>query len=178
MISHPTLKAPPRWLLLAAMFTVALLALLMFLNSLIVSHAAPQGMVSLQLAATAEHTINIMRSWGDEGLYWASVWLWLEFLFVPAYLVTLLGLTSYLLSDRPGVREQKTGRWVKVLFVGMATADAAENVVLLSNLSAPSDNMSVAATLLALAKFTCLVIGITGLIMIRAARRRPLHPEH
>jgi hypothetical protein len=91
------------------------------------------------------------------------------------YSTLLILFTNYLLIDRPGIRERKTGRWVRGLFVTAGLAHIAEYALMLMNLDNPGDRLSLSATLLALINYTALLLGIAGLVMIRAARRHPLH---
>ncbi len=154
---------------------VALFLVLMAINLPLKTGSAPQGIVSFQLAGTAEQAYTIIRSWRDGGLIWVHLSLWVDFLFIVAYLAALLQLTRHFTRDRPGIRERMIARWVRVLFVIAGVSDVAENIVLLNNLSPPTDSMSVTATILTLVKLTGLVLGIAGLVIIRAARRRPLN---
>ena len=110
-------------------------------------------------------------------MLWAQISLWLDFLFVPAYLATLIFLTNHLMRDRPGVRERNVARWVKALFVTAGAGDLTENILLLNNMDPPTDMVSLSATLCALVKFTGLMLGCAGLVIIRAARRHPLAHE-
>ncbi|KPP99265.1 hypothetical protein [Marinobacter sp. HL-58] len=164
----------PRRLNLSLLVTAALLLVLTLVNQPLQTGSAPQGMVSFQMAATADQSMAIIRSWRQDGMLWAHVSLWLDFLFVPAYLVTLIFLTSHLTRDRPGVRERTVARWVKALFVAAGTGDIAENILLLNNMDPPTDVLSLSATICALIKFTGLMLGAAGLVIIRAARRHPL----
>lgn len=164
----------PRKLSLSLAGTAALLLILMLVNQPLQTGSAPQGIVSFQMAATADQSMAILRSWRQGDLFWASVSLWLDFLFIPAYLVTLVFLTSHLSHDRPGVRERTLARWVKALFVTAGAADMGENILLLNNMDPPTDVLSLSATICALIKFTGLVLGAAGLVVIRAARRYPL----
>ena len=52
----------------------------------------------------------------------------------------------------------------------------AENLVLLNNVNPATDALSLAAAILALLKYTGLILGVAGLVIIRAARRHPLQP--
>lgn len=167
----------PRKLNLSLLATIALLLILVLVNQPLRTGSAPQGIVSFQMAATADQSMAIIRSWRDDGIMWASVSLWLDFLFVPAYLATLILLTNHLTRDRPGVRERKVARWVKALFVTAGCGDLAENVLLLNNMDPPTDMVSLSATICALAKFTGLMLGAAGLVIIRAARRHPFAHE-
>lgn len=164
----------PKRLNLSLLATAALLLILLLVNQPLQTGSAPQGIVSFQMAATADQSMAIIRSWQQEGLLWARVSLWLDFLFVPAYLITLISLTNHLTRDRPGVRERNVARWVKALFVAAGIGDMAENILLLNNMDPPTDMVSLSATICALVKFTGLMLGAAGLVIIRAARRHPL----
>ncbi|MDX1459354.1 MAG: hypothetical protein R3276_17305 [Marinobacter sp.] len=174
---EPTLPAVPRSLKVTALLSLILLFGLLAINQLLVSPVAPKGIFSLQLAATAERARIIISGWGSDGTFWAQAALWLDYALVGAYTLCLLLLTNYLLQDRPGIRERKIGHWVRALFIGAGLSDFAENTLLLNNLPNPTDNVSLAASLCALIKFTGLVLGTAGLIILRAARRHPLHHE-
>lgn len=164
----------PKRLGLSLLITAGLLLVLVLVNQPLQTGSAPQGIVSFQMAATADQSLAIIRSWRQEGLLWAQVSLWLDFLFVPAYLFTLIILTNHLSRDRPGVRERTVARWVKTLFVAAGTGDMAENILLLNNMDPPTDMLSLSATVCALIKFTGLMLGAAGLVILRAARRHPL----
>ena len=56
-----------------------------------------QGIVSFQMAGTADQSHAILRSWRAEGVLWAKVSLWLDFLFIPAYVLALIHLTQHLI---------------------------------------------------------------------------------
>lgn len=175
MTKLTTLPPMPRTLKSALVLSSVFLVVLFLINQQLHTDAAPRGLFSLQLAATAEQTGLIVTSWGESGLFWARTSLWLDLGFIAVYLSTLLMLSRYLLSDRPGVREQQLGLWIKTLFMTAGLSDFTENVLLLNNLQTPDDTLSLTATVLSLLKFTCLLIGIAGLVVVRAARRRPLH---
>ncbi len=165
------LPARLRWVGVAALL---LLTLQLGLNQPLQTAVAPQGMLNFQLATTAESAIPIVESWLRPGQGWAIVSLWSGFVFAIAYTSLLLMVASQLLKDRPGIRERKTGRLVRALFLTAGLAHVAENLVLLNNLDSPTDRLSLTATLLALFNYTALLLGIAGLIVIRAARRHPL----
>lgn len=170
------LRALPNSLKTCLIATVILLAALVMINQTLKTESAHQGIVSYQLAGSAEQALAIVQSWGEEGLQWATLSLWVDFLFIPVYCLTLILLTRHCTLDRPGVRERTTARWIRTLFIAAGLADVTENVLLLNNLDAPTDAISLAAAISALVKFTALTIGIAGLVIIRAARRHPLAP--
>ncbi|GGY83952.1 hypothetical protein [Marinobacter zhanjiangensis] len=174
---NDTTRAPVpvriRWL---GVITAIMLLLQLGLNQPLQTATAPQGMLSFQLAGTGESAAAIAQSWASAGMGWALASLWSGFLFAVLYSTLLILFTNYLLVDRPGIRERKTGRWVRGLFVTAGLAHIAEYALMLANLETPSDRLSLSATLLALANYTALVLGIAGLVVIRAARRHPMHP--
>lgn len=169
-----TLPPAPLALKWSALLSILLFLVLMAVNQVLMTAQAPQGMISFQLAATALESLSIISSWGSSGQRWAVSALWLDFILIAAYVVALLMLVNYLMSDRPGVRERKLGRSVKALFLATGVSDLSENLLLLNNFSPPTDNISLAATVFALIKFTGLLVGAAGLVILRAARRRPL----
>lgn len=176
MIHSSTLPPLPKALKWGLIAIPALFLLLIGLNQPLQTGSAPQGIVSFQLAATADQSLAILRSWRPVGTGWAVASLWVDFLFIAVYVVTLLLLTNHLMQDRPGVRERKVARWVRALFLAAGLSDVAENILLLNNLQTPTDMVSLSATLCALVKFTALMVSAAGLVIIRAARRHPL--EH
>ncbi len=169
-----TLPPVPLALKWSSLLTTLLFLALMAANQLQITAQAPPGLISFQLAATALQSLSIISSWGHSGQDWAISAIWLDFILIAAYVMALLMLVNYLMSDRPGVREQKLGRRVKALFLAAGFSDLLENLLLLNNFSPPTDNISLAATVFALIKFTGLLGGSAGLVILRAARRRPL----
>ena len=155
---------------LSALLAIALL----LINQLLHTPQAPQGIVNLQLAGNAAHTRDILQSWSPQQQAWARISLLLDFLLVALYSATLFLLTHHLLKDRPGVRERTAGRWVLTLFALAAVSDCVENLLLLNNLKDPDDLASLVVAFSALVKFTGLLLGSAGLVIIRAARRHPL----
>lgn len=153
---------------------VALFLVLAAINQPLKSEPAPQGIFSFQLAGSAEQSQAMLSAWGNDNLWLAQLSLWLGLVFVFAWLATLLQLTRHFTRDRPGIRERKVARWVRVLFVIAGISDLAENLVLLNNLTSPTDTLSLTASVLALVKITGLMLGTAGLVIIRASRRHPL----
>lgn len=166
--------ALPKTLKMSLIVSAVMLGGLLLINQPLQTGSAPQGIVSFQFAATADQAHAILRSWRSEGQVWAQISLWLDFLFIAAYLVMLMHLTRHLTRDRPGIRERVVGRWVRALFVAAGVADVSENILLLNNFNPPTDVVSLSATLCALVKLTGLTLGVAGLVIIRASRRHPL----
>jgi len=170
------MAALPRNLITMLVTTAVLLVVLLLINQPLQNTSAPQGIVSFQLAGTADHALAIIRSWGAEDLIWAKASLWLDFLFIPAYLLALMHLTNHFMKDRPGVRERTIARWVRALFLTAGVSDTTQNILLLNNFHPPDDTFTLYATVCALVRYTGLALGIAGLVIIRASRRHP--PVH
>lgn len=164
----------PKQTKLTLMVAVLLFVALFLINQPLKTTSAPQGIISFQLAGTAEHAYNILHSWRAEDIVWAKTSLWLDLLYIPTYLLLLIQLTRRLTRDRPGVRERTGARWVFGLFWVAGLSDVTENILLLNNFDPPTDIVSTSAAIVALAKFTGLILGVAGLVVIRAARRHPL----
>ncbi|MEC7377160.1 MAG: hypothetical protein VX421_06075 [Pseudomonadota bacterium] len=166
--------ALPRGLKASLCVCAVLLLALLLINQPLQTASAPQGIVSFQLAGSADHAEAILASWQTDGMGWARISLWVDFLFIPAYMLALIHLTRHFTRDRPGIRERMSARWVRALFTTAGLSDVTENVLLLNNLNPPTDAVTLSATLFALIKFTALTLGIAGLVIIRASRRHPL----
>lgn len=164
----------PKALTLGLLASAALFIALLLINKPLQTSAAPKGIVSFQMAGTLDQASDILESWDSNAVSSARASLWLDFAFAGAYVLTLLLLTTHLSRDRPGGRARAVSRWVRGLFITAGTFDVAENILLLNNLDSPTETMSLAATLCALAKFTGLILGLAGLVILRAARRHQL----
>lgn len=166
-----------RWpsdLKLTAAIGFLMLCALAIVNQQLISEEAPRGIVSLELAAAPGRATAIILSWQAEGLFWARLSVYLDFVFIAAYLVFLLQLSRHWLADRPGVREQQVGHGAKVLFMSAAVADIGENICLLITLEQLQMNFwPTAAAILALIKFVSLLCGAGALVVLRVARGQP-----
>ncbi|HKK55637.1 hypothetical protein [Marinobacter sp.] len=165
----------PKALALGLLASLSLFIALLLINEPLQTSAAPKGIVSFQMAGTLDHASEILKSWDSSAVASARTSLWLDFAFAGAYVLTLLLLTIHLSRDRPGRRARAVSRWVRGLFIAAGAADVAENILLLNNLDSPNEATSLAAALCALAKFTGLILGLAGLVILRAARRHGLH---
>lgn len=170
------LRGPwPTALKYLVVITLVMLFVQIALNQPLMTPYAPQGILSFELAATAEVARLILDSWPGQG--WIIAALLSGLLLMATYTATMFLLARYLLRDRPGVREQKFGYWVKRLFICAGVANCADKVVLLGNLDSPTDSLSLTATILVLISYTGFLLGTAGLVVIRASRRRPLVPS-
>jgi hypothetical protein len=164
----------PKALTLCLLASLTLFIALLLINEPLQTSAAPKGIVSFQMAGTLDQASEILASWDSDAVASARTSLWLDFAFAGVYVLTLLLLTKHLSRDRPGRRARAVSRWVRGLFIAAGTFDVAENILLLNNLDSPNATMSLAAALCALAKFTGLILGLAGLVILRAARRHQL----
>ncbi len=112
---------------LAAVATLILAAALVWLDQQLATAAAPQGIISLELAATPDKAHLILDSWGLEGIRYAIWSLLLDFPFLVSYVVLFVFLTR--LIDSP----------VKHLLIGgfilAGLCDLVENLALLQILA-------------------------------------------
>lgn len=173
---HPSKHPLGLPLAVSLALSTALFIALLVMNQPLKTASAPQGMLSFQLAGTAQQAQAILASWQPNNVSLAQASLWVDFLFIAAYLAVLLQLTRRFSLDRPGVREKIIAKWVRLLFIVAGTSDVIENIALLNNFNPPDNSLSVAASMFSLLKFTGLLLGLAGLIIIRAARRQPLTP--
>ena len=163
---------------LLAFLTGAALILVMMINQYLTTPEAPQIITSYQLAGNPEQAQEIHEAWERDGGIWPRMSLILDLGFIALYAAFLVTLTNHFLIDRPGVREQKAGRLAKALFIFGAAADMAENLLLLAAISNPqSPTLPLSAAVATLGKFTGLILGAGGLLIVRAARRHPVQPE-
>jgi hypothetical protein len=138
MSSHPLQGIPAAWrwrvflVLLAS--TLLLMAVFSVSGALLTTAAAPQGIVSLELAGSVSRTESILASWTPDALLGASFGLGLDYLFMPLYSTTIaLGCVwaaDVLLRRRRPLASAGIplawGLWLAALF------DALENVALLN----------------------------------------------
>ena len=175
-VDHRPWPTNLKWLALAC--GAMLLISLMIHQYLVTPSAAPQGLISYELAGDSEAAAQVRARMAEGGFNWPQFSLYFDFPFIALYALFLLKLTRHLLKDRPGVREQQVGKVAKGMFVLGAGGDAAENVLLLSAIAHPdSTTLPMAAVFATLVKLTGLLMGAGFLLFVRAARRHPLHAD-
>lgn len=151
-MSHPleflsAQSRKPVFLLLLGL-TAVLFGVFRLLDAPLHSDAAPNGIVSFELAGSARQAEAILDSWkrpsvllGDvppAGIHdtpnipylFAAFSLGLDYLFMPAYAVTL-SLGILLAAERHGGILRKAGGWMGWAAIAAAGLDAAENHALL-----------------------------------------------
>ncbi len=102
-----------------------------WLNPPLVTGAAPQGIVSFELARTAGNAFDMLASWNDAALLYAAFGLGFDFLFMPLY-ATALSAAALLAADR---RQGAWTAWGSLIgwgAFGAALFDVVENIALFS----------------------------------------------
>ena len=174
-VEHRPWSPELRWL---AFLTGAALVVVMLINQYLAVPEAPQIVTSYEIADNPEMAEAIQDAWEREAGIWPQVSLWVDFVFIGLYAVFLVKLANHFLYDRPGIREKKAGRLAKVLLIMGAAGDAAENACLLMAIHQPeSDFWPPVTAITTMVKFTGLLVGAAALLVVRAARRHPLHPD-
>jgi len=126
--------------------------------------AAPNGIVSFELAQTTETAQSIRDSWDDRARLFAAFGLGLDYLFMPAYALALsLGLLLSA-SNRSGWYPQLAA-WAGWGVIAAALFDAVENYALWVGLTgSPVSPYPEIAAFCALVKFSLLFVGILTVV--------------
>lgn len=134
--------------------------------------ARGHGIVALELAFTEARFAQIVRDWGEVGRAAAIEQVWWDFVWIPAYCLTLW--SALRLAGAP------TSLWTRRAAAGVLLAgacDVVENIGLLRALSASSTGVVVPViSLMATVKFALLLVAagvlVASLLMRLLARRR------
>ena len=126
--------------------------------------AAPSGIVSFELAGSAQNAAAMIASWGLAGVALAQKQTWIDFLYIPAYSLTLAlsaGLAVWVCA-----RRSRALGWIGVALSWGALAaglfDVVENCAMLLQWSgSPSDPLAALARVCALVKFTLILAAFT-----------------
>ncbi len=167
MITHPYQRIPSSrrlavFLPLLAL-TLALTAILQAVDAPLKTAAAPQGIVSYELARTTAAASRILASWNAAAREHAAFSLGLDFLYMPSYALAI-GLACAWLAEAL----RRRARWLAALGVilawgqiAAALLDAAENVALTTMLfGAVADPWPAVALGCAAVKFLLIVGGL------------------
>ena len=188
MAAHPFHWIPhrrrlPVFIATAAM-AVALLAALMVLDQVLRTAAAPDGIVSFELAGTMRNAQRILDSWPPEARVAAGLSLGLDYLFLVVY-AAAIAMGCALAADRLKPRHQELSRlgtalaWSQFVAAG---CDMAENLMLILVLrGAAAPILPSAARICAIVKFTIVgaglvYAGVGAVMMLIANRSAPTHP--
>lgn len=182
MSSHPLQRIPAawRWRAFLPLLAFALFLMVVFTvtGAPLTTTAAPQGIVSLELAGSVATTERILASWTPDAYRRASFGLGLDYLFMPIYSTTIalgcLWAADVLRRRRWPLAEIGSplawGLWLAALL------DAVENVALLNVVfhpaAAPWPQVSFGC---ASAKFALIILGLLyaayGAVAAHGSRR-------
>jgi hypothetical protein len=124
------------------------------------TEAAPQGIVSFELAGTQLKADEIIVSWDTTARLYAAFGLGFDFLFMPVY-ATAIALGVLLAAGRHPERFASVGAWVGWGAYVAALFDAAENICLFNLLLGNSGaNYAGLAAIYATLKFGLIILGI------------------
>jgi len=138
-----------------------------YFDSFITNKVADKGIVSFELAKTLKKSTAILGSWDKNALSYATMSLWVDFLFLLIYssFIALLihKLNEVLWKEKPFYK-------IGLLFIWMqfvaAFCDVIENIALLQQISGKTTQFWVSlAYYFAVLKFALILLGIGYLII-------------
>lgn len=169
----------PAALLVLIVLTTALSIWLTVLGAPLATEAAPDGIVSFELARSAEASARVLASWDAPAREAAMLVQGVDFLFLLAY-PAFFSLAAVQLGRRLGVPWQRLGVRLAWAVWLAAPLDAIENLALIRQLErGASEGAALFAWACALPKFAlvCLLAGfvLAGLLALgwRATRNAP-----
>ncbi|RJP51217.1 MAG: hypothetical protein C4583_09085 [Anaerolineaceae bacterium] len=140
--------------------TLILFAVFRVLDTPLRTAAAPNGIVSYELAGEIKPAAEILASWDARAQLFAAFGLGLDYLFMPAYALTLALGILLAASRHPGAFA-KLGAWLGWGALAAALFDAAENFSLWQFLLGDFQALwPCLAALCATAKFGLLLLGL------------------
>lgn len=125
----------------AALLAVPALVVMVVLaapHSIIVTPAAPQGILSYEFALSASRGRAMVRMWDVEQKVWMAFMLGLDYLFMPAYAAAIWAGCELAAQEWPAIRRPSRALG-KAQFVA-AALDAVENAGLFYGLLYPDDS--------------------------------------
>ena len=171
---HPVLWIAPehrnRFFNSMAFCTLLVAAALGILGQALHTPHAPMGVLSFELAFTADALRQMFAEWMPQRAISVGFQLGLDFLLIPLY---ALSLSAALLYSR-----REPARWIHILawlLLVAGACDGVENTCLLRCLiDGPTDALALAAGLFASIKFAILVAALVAWPALRFTR--PLNP--
>jgi hypothetical protein len=156
-------NARKRMFVVALALTLGIAVVLAVIGRPLTTSEAPNGIVSFEFAGSAANAQRILDSWGQIGVWAAVRQTWIDFLYIPAYALTLAlacGLSVF--------RWNKRGRgwaWLGVALAWGAFAagalDIVENVAMLIQLnSGANDSLASLARNCAIPKFVLILFSM------------------
>lgn len=168
---HPFERWPERrrgrWLLALALVYAVVQIAIGAVNRPLSTDAAPDGIVTLELAGTPEEASRIVNEWGQEGaLDEAGVSLGLDFLYMPLYAALLAGIVVAL-NRRLQWKVASAVAWAPFIAAGL---DVVETVALVRVVDDPSaDGWPAVARAFALGKFALLIVTVVFIVVAGVA---------
>lgn len=142
---------------------------LFHMNRTLVSDAAPNGIVSFELAGSLERSEAIIQSWSGMAHSTALLVQGFDYLYLVIY-PAWFSLATFLLGANLGGRWQTGGLVVGWSVLATAPLDAVENYALIQQLLEGADANSAALALwCALAKFGLIAVSIAFLLLTSGA---------
>lgn len=155
--------------------TLSLFAVFRILDAPLRNAAAPNGIVSYELAGEIKPAVEILASWDARAQLFAAFGLGLDYLFMPAYALTL-ALGILLAAERHPGWFARLGAWLGWGALAAALFDAVENFslwqFLLGDFQALWPRL---AALCATAKFSLLLLGLVYALLGWAWRKTSRH---
>jgi hypothetical protein len=168
---HPFERWPERrrgrWLLALALVYAVVQIAIGAVNQPLTTDAAPDGIITLELAGTPAEASRIVDEWAREGaLDEAGVSLGLDFLYMPLYAALLAGIVVAV-NRRPRWRIGSAVAWAPFI---AAALDVVETVALVRVVDDPSvDGWAAVARAFALGKFALLIVTVLFVVVAGAA---------
>lgn len=139
--------------------TLVLLALFQPVNAPLQTPAAPSGIVSLQLAWTAENARTMVSSWVADARLFAAFGLGFDYLFMPVY-ATALALGALLAAGRHPGWFARLGGWAATGAFLAAAFDALENLGQFHELFHARFDLAPAVGICAVLKFSLILVSL------------------
>ena len=148
-------------------FTLLIFGAFRQLDQPLRTSAAPNGIVSFELAGTLDASQKMINSWDENARLFAAFGLGLDYLFMPVYALTLsLGLL--LVGNEKINWYQNLTKWLGWGMFTAALFDAVENYALWQSLTGNMNPMlPQIAALCAMIKFALLISGVLVLLVGR-----------
>jgi hypothetical protein len=155
----PSDKRKPTFLPLLAL-TLVLFAVFRVLDTPLRTAAAPNGIVSFELAGSPGNAQAMVASWSEYARLFAAFGLGIDFLFMPIYALAL-SLGILLAAGRHPGKFESFGVWMGWGALIAPLFDAVENYGLLHSLLSPLFSLwPVGSAVSATIKFFLLIIGL------------------
>ncbi|MBV6396163.1 MAG: hypothetical protein HFACDABA_01756 [Anaerolineales bacterium] len=152
-------KRKPLFILFLAL-TLLLFAVFRVLDEPLRTPAAPNGIVSLELARSPGASVDMVNSWSEHARLLAAFGLGMDYLFMPLYALAL-SLGILLASRRHTGGFARLGAWMGWAALAAPLFDAVENYGLLHSLLSPLFSLwPLIASVCAAIKFTLLLLGL------------------